>query len=84
MKTEKWFRRSLVLAAMSASVGVSWSGAIQGMQDAGVSRNTGKTPVQSASQGTTVNGELQKLFQQSGQEMPSMRSQDLPNAQNMQ
>jgi hypothetical protein len=84
MKTEKWFRRSLVLAAMSASVGVSWSGAIQGMQDAGVSRSTGKTPVQSASQGTTVNGELQKLFQQSGQEMPSMRSQDLPNAQNMQ
>ncbi|MEY4187985.1 MAG: hypothetical protein RIT02_3019 [Planctomycetota bacterium] len=84
MKTEKWVCRTFVVAAMSATVAVPMSGAAQGMQDSAVSRNSGKAQVQSASHGTSVNGELQKLFQQSGQEMPSMRSQDLPNAQNMQ
>lgn len=84
MKTEKWVSRTFVVAAMSATVAVPMSGSAQGMQDSAVSRNSGKTQVQSASHGTSVNGELQKLFQQSGQEMPSMRSQDLPNAQNMQ
>jgi len=84
MKTEKWVSRTFVVAAMSATVAVPMSGAAQGMQDSAVSRNSGKAQVQSASHGTSVNGELQKLFQQSGQEMPSMRSQDLPNAQNMQ
>ncbi|MFM7921296.1 MAG: hypothetical protein ACKPJJ_13820, partial [Planctomycetaceae bacterium] len=76
--------RTFVVAAMSATVAVPMSPAVQGMQDSGAARSTGKVQVQSASQGTSVNGELQKLFQQSGQEMPSMRSQDLPNAQNMQ
>ncbi|MFN5534683.1 MAG: hypothetical protein ACK5EN_04335, partial [Planctomyces sp.] len=84
MKTEKWVSRTFVVAAMSATVAVPMSGSAQGMQDSAVSRNSGKAQVQSASHGTSVNGELQKLFQQSGQEMPSMRSQDLPNAQNMQ
>ena len=32
----------------------------------------------------SVNGELQRLFNESGQDMPSMRPQDLPNAKNMQ
>lgn len=84
MKSEQWVCRTFVVAAMSATVAVPMSPAVQGMQDSGAARSTGKVQVQSASQGTSVNGELQKLFQQSGQEMPSMRSQDLPNAQNMQ
>jgi len=84
MKSEQWVCRTFVVAAMSATVVVPMSPAVQGMQDSGGARSTSKVQVQSASQGTSVNGELQKLFQQAGQEMPSMRSQDLPNAQNMQ
>ncbi len=62
---------STVLAALASMSGVT---------HAADDRSSGSANRSSGQAGTTINRELEKLFTESGQEMPSMRTQDLPYA----
>lgn len=62
---------STVLAAFASMSGVTY--AADGRSSGSADRSSGQS-------GTTINRELEKLFHESGQEMPSMRTQDLPYA----
>jgi len=87
MKNRKMLRRALLAAAVSTVTSLP-AGAMAEAADnttRPATAATGKTPVHAASHNSgPVSGELNRLFQEGGQEMPSMRQQDLPNARNMQ
>lgn len=87
MKNRKMLRRALLAAAVSTVTSLP-AGATAVAADnttKPATAATGKMPVHAASNSSgPVSGELNRLFEESGQEMPSMRQQDLPNARNMQ
>ena len=87
MKNQKMLRRALLAAAVSTVTSLP-AGATAVAADNTTKPSTaatGKMPVHAASHNSgPVSGELNRLFEESGQEMPSMRQQDLPNARNMQ
>ncbi|MEN9555226.1 MAG: hypothetical protein RLZZ232_1512 [Planctomycetota bacterium] len=87
MKNRKMLRRALLAAAVSTVGTVPTGTAALAVDNTPRVAPTApaRTPAQPASHNSgAVSGELNRLFQESGQEMPSMRSQDLPNARNMQ
>ncbi|MFM7037390.1 MAG: hypothetical protein ACKO2L_06675 [Planctomycetaceae bacterium] len=85
MITSKLARRALLAATVSATTALHQSPAFSDGPSRSSSANPSGKPTRSASYDPgSVNGELQRLFNENGQEMPSMRSQDLPNARNMQ
>lgn len=86
MITSIFARRALLAAAVSATASLPQSQAFFADGPARTaSANPAGKPTRAASYDPgSVNGELQRLFNEGGQEMPSMRSQDLPNARNMQ
>jgi hypothetical protein len=86
MITSVFARRALLAAAVSATASLPQSQAFFADGPARTaSANPAGKPTRAASYDPgSVNGELQRLFNEGGQEMPSMRSQDLPNARNMQ
>lgn len=86
MITSAFARRALLAAAVSATASLPQS---QAFLFDGPARSTSANPAGKPTRAASydpgsVNGELQRLFNEGGQEMPSMRSQDLPNARNMQ
>jgi YHS domain-containing protein len=87
MKNQKMLRRALLAAAVSTVTSLP-AGATAVAADnttKPATAATGKMPVHAASHNAgPVSGELNRLFEEGGQEMPSMRQQDLPNARNMQ
>lgn len=87
MKNRKMLRRALLAAAVStvASLPADATAVAADNTTKPTTAATGKMPIHSASHKSgPVSGELNRLFEESGQEMPSMRQQDLPNARNMQ
>ncbi len=85
MISAKLARRALLAASVSAATALPQSHAFSDGNMRSSSANPSGKPTRTASYDPgSVNGELQRLFNESGQEMPSMRSQDLPNARNMQ
>ena len=87
MKNRKMLRRAILAAAVStvASLPADATAVAADNTTKPTTAATGKMPVHAASHNAgPVSGELNRLFEESGQEMPSMRQQDLPNARNMQ
>lgn len=74
MKTRRFVRRALLAAAVTTS-SIQFSSAALAFQAA---QQPGKSAPAPAG---TVEQELQKLFNESGQPMPSMKQNELPNAQ---
>jgi YHS domain-containing protein len=87
-------QRALLVAAVSSAASISQQSTAapadtpartaSANPSAKASGSTAKSPAPASYAPGSVNGELQRLFNESGQEMPSMRQQDLPNAKNMQ
>lgn len=89
MKTRKLVRRTLFTAALSTASMMSaltCNSAIaldSGKPSSGiqlVQYQPGQQAQNSTQPATSVESELRKMFEESGQPMPSMRQQDLPNA----
>ncbi len=88
MKTRKLVRRSLFTAALSTASMMSTFTATAFALDSGapssgiqlVQYQPGQQAQNAAQPATSVESELRKMFEESGQPMPSMRPQDLPNA----
>ncbi len=74
MKTRRFVRRALLAAAVTTS-SIQFSSVAEAFQAA---QQQGKPSPPPAG---TVEQELQKLFNESGQPMPSMKQNELPNAQ---
>lgn len=84
MITSRIARRALLAATVTATAALPHQAFADGPSRSSSANPSGK-PTRAASYDPgSVNGELQRLFNESGQEMPSMRSQDLPNGRNMQ
>jgi len=84
MITPKFARYALLAATVSATTALPLPAFADGPSRNSSANPSGK-PTRAASYAPgSVNGELQRLFNESGQDMPSMRSQDLPNGRNMQ
>lgn len=85
MITSAFARRALLAATVSTAASLPQSEAFaDGPARSQTSNPSGKPTRSDSYEPGSVNGELQRLFNENGQEMPSMRSRDLPNAGNMQ
>lgn len=88
MKTRKLVRRTLFAAALSTASMMSTFTSSAFAMDSGkpssgiqlVQYQPGQQAQNATQPATSVEAELRKMFEESGQPMPSMRQQDLPNA----
>ena len=90
MTTRRLVCRALLAAAVSTATVVQTNGSVAFGFETAAKAGTGIQQAQfqhgqpASPPGGTVSQELNRMFQESGQPMPSMRPQDLPNAQGQQ
>lgn len=84
MITSRIARRALLAATITATTALPHQAFADGPSRSSSANPSGKPTRAASHEPGSVNSELQRLFNESGQEMPSMRSQDLPNGRNMQ